>query len=331
MTKLLLVACLFLTACASTKTNSYIRTTGEASSVQQAQELAFREAIQIKVGAVVVSERESNIHKILRDDVSLYSAGYVEDFKIVSTERTGGKVRVTVDVLVSDSVLMNQYTNTGKDSKFINGERDSARLGSFMEHKRQADRLIKSVMQSYPKTAFTIKQYPYTVQVDSNRNGLLTVPYEMHWNKDFIKSFNEAMQHTLDNKYGILEKSPANVITMTKFSDDTVLGTKKHFKFNDVVLLNNIKDQMTGSKEVRIMLRVTDASGKPIHVNCWVPRSVNGSKNSFYGIGEPSQLTIYGNESERGHLTVVIPSNLTSLLGRANSVELSVVAQQSCV
>lgn len=331
MNKLLLVACLFLTACASTKTNGYIRTSGEASSVQQAQEIAFREAVQIKIGSVVVSERESNINKILRDDVSLYSAGYVEDFKVISTERSGGRVRVTVDVLVSESVLMNQYSNTGKDSKFMNGERDSARLGSIMEHKNQADRLIRSVMQSYPKTAFIIKQHPYLIQLDSNRNGLLTIPYEMHWNKDFIKSFNEAMQHTLDNKYGMLEKSPANVVTMTKFSDDLVLGTKKHFKFNDVVLLNNIKDQMTGSNEVRIMLEVTNATGKRIHSNCWVPMSVNGRKNSFYGIGEPSNLTIYGNESERGHLTVVIPSNLINLLSTANSVQLSVVSQHRCV
>lgn len=331
MYKLLLVACLFLTGCASTKTNGYIRTSGEGATAKEAQDVAFREAVQIKSGAVVVSERESNLRDITKDDISLHSAGYIDDFKVISTVRVGDRVKVTVDVLVSDSVMMNQYTNTGKDSKFIKGEREGARVESFLEFKNKTDRLMNAIMNSYPKTAFIVKQHPYTVKIDSNRNGLLTVPYELSWNKDFIKAFNEAMQNSLDNKYGLLDKSPANVVTMAKFSDDLVAGTKKHFKFNDVVLLNNIKDRMTGPNEIRLMLRISDASGTTIHRNCWVPLSVNGQKSSFYGIGDPAYLTLYGNESERGHLTVVIPSNLTSLLRQANNVELSVVSNQRCV
>ena len=79
---LCLVACL-LFANTVIADNKYIRVVGEGSTVEQAKEDAFRTAVQQQAGAIVLSERQSNLGKLDKDNISLFSAGYVDDFKII--------------------------------------------------------------------------------------------------------------------------------------------------------------------------------------------------------------------------------------------------------
>jgi len=63
----------------------------------------------------------------------LFSAGYVDDFKIIDVNQNGSTIRITLDVLVSKSKLLNQVLNTGQTNQTINGERAGAALSSFID------------------------------------------------------------------------------------------------------------------------------------------------------------------------------------------------------
>ena len=186
MNKLLnLVACLLFVGSAVAE-NNYIRVVGTAPTLEQAKELAFREAIQIRVGTIVLSERESSFENTLKDNVSVYSAGYVDDYKVISIVPKNSNVEVTVDVLVADSKLMNQKLSQGKDKKSFDGEKVVTTLNSFLQQKQKGDQLLQTVMGSYPKNAFVINQQPYVLSLDSYRNTILKIPYTIQWNNDFI-------------------------------------------------------------------------------------------------------------------------------------------------
>ena len=118
---LLLVACLMLSACATTNKNTYIRTSGTGANFELAKQNAFREAIQIKVGALVLSERESNAYKLVKDDILVYSAGYVEDFKVISTTNINKNVVVTMDVMVSSSKIADSILSKKDNAKIFSG------------------------------------------------------------------------------------------------------------------------------------------------------------------------------------------------------------------
>ena len=328
--KLLLniVACFLFVSTANA--SDYIRVTGEGVTLEQAKENAFIEAIQIRVGMVILSERESNFRKLEKNKTSVYSAGYVDDYKIIDINHTRSTVKVTVDVLVADSKLINQTLSNGKSKNTIDGDGAGTRYQTYLDQKIKGDNLLGRVLHTYPQNAFIINQQPYRLSVDSFRNAVLEIPYQIKWNYDYIIAFNEAMSLLEDNRFSFLQRAPSNVIIMAKNPKDLLIGEKNHYKFNDIPMLNNIKDSMSGDKEVRIMLTISDTNSKLLYKNCWIPYSLSGRKNSFYSIGVPGALTIYGNEKEENTLRVTIPPSHDYVIHRAKNVEVSVVAHGKC-
>ena len=321
MRLLLIAACLFIT---NAFANDYIRVVGTGPTLELAKENAFREAIMIRVGTVVVSERESTITYLKRDDISVYSAGYVSDYKIISVVNNGSVVKVTVNVLVADSKLVNQRLNSGKTTNTINGENAAVSYKTFIDQKIKADKLIKTVLSSYPSSAYVVEQSPYQIGVDSFRNAVLSVHYKLKWNYDYIIAFKELMSLVEDGKYGMLEHAPSNVVVMGKNPKDFIIGEKKHYKFTDVLLLDNLKNSMTHGREAKLKLSISDNSLNNVVSQCF------NMNNTYFSVGEPRNLVIYGNTKEEGVLQLRIPIEYNSILQRASNIQVSVVPFNQC-
>jgi len=325
---LCLVACLLFVNTVIAD-NKYIRVVGEGTTVEQAKEDAFRTAVQQRAGAIVLSERQANLGKLDKDNISLFSAGYVDDFKIIDINQSGSNIKITLDVLVADSKLLNQVVSTGKTAQGINGDKASVALGTYLDQKQKGDNLLNVVMRTYPQNAFIVKQLPYILAVDSYRNTVFQIPYSMKWNYDYIVAFNEAMSLVEDN-VGFMQQAPSNVIVMAKNPKDFLLGKKNYYKINDIPILTRIKDAMTYDREVRIQLIISENNGTVLYHTCYVPDSINGRKNSFYDIGDPRLLTVNGNEVESGVLRAMIDPAHNYVVQRAGKIEVSVVPNSSC-
>jgi len=319
---LCLVACFFLVSCSTTQQNNYVRVTGEGKTQEQAKENAFREAIQIRVGTVILSERESTL-KSLQENINVYSAGYVDDYKIVSVIKAFNKVIVTVDVLVADSKLVNHRLNTGKTTNQIQGSRANTNYISFIDQKKNADKLVNTLLKTYPETAFILQQKPYTVGVDSYRNILLQVPYKLTWNYNFIVSLNETLDLIQDNNYGFLQQAPSNVITMAKNPKNLVLGERNHYKFNDIPLLHNMAQKMD-KQSLRLLMQLYDDSNNIVYQGCW------STYSTFYSTGVPGTITVFGNTQEEGVLQLKITSEYNRVLQQSTNIKVSVVSKNKC-
>jgi hypothetical protein len=321
MRLLLIAVCLFFT---NAFASDYIRVVGHGPTVEAAKENAFREAIMIRVGTVVLSERESTINNLKRDDISVYSAGYVNDYKIISVEKHTTTVKITVDVLVADSKLVNQRLNSGTTINTINGDKAFTSYKTFIDQKLKADKLVKTVLSSYPTNAYIVEQSPYQIGVDSFRNAILTVQYKLKWNYDYIVAFNELMSLVEDSKYGMLEHAPSNVIILGKNPKDFVLGEKKHYKFSDILLLDRIKDSMTYGREVKLKLSMSDTNFNNLISQCF---NVN---KTYFSVGNPRSLVLYGNIKEEGVLQLRIPVEYNNIIQRASNIQVSVVPYNQC-
>jgi hypothetical protein len=327
MNKLLsLVACLFFASCAVAE-NNYIRVVGSAPTLEQAKELAFREAIQIRVGTIVLSERESSFENTLKDNVSVYSAGYVDDYRVVSVATKNSLVEVTVDVLVADSKLMNQKLSQGKDKKTFDGEKVVTTLNSYLYQKQKGDQLLQTVMDSYPKNAFVINQQPYVLSLDVYRNTILKIPYTMQWNNDFIVAMREAMGLLEDNTYKTGAMAPANIVITDKYNTP---NDKNWFKFNDMPTLQNVKTEISGKKEVRIALDFINVNGKSLYRQCYAPDTIANRKPVFYNMNDRRGIFIFGNGVESGVLQLQIPPAYNTVIQQTSKIELSVVSAGTC-
>ncbi len=316
MTRLLvLVACLVFSL--NSLANSYITVTGEGSSLAEAKENAFREAIQIKIGTIVLSGRESTVEKIKRDDISVFSAGYVTDYKTLLVNDLGKKVVVTLDVLVKESKLIDQTLNTGKTTKVIDGDQSLTSINTFLKQKKQADSLLASVMTTYPKNAFTLKQSTHKILVDMYRNVIIEVPYSLEWNSDFVNSFNNAMTAVSDTN----GSTQSNHIPIVK------VGGRSAIKINDIDLVENTKDQLSYDNELQLKLDIKDKNFNSIFQTCYVPKYKNGR---FFAVGDPSELLIFDNVTDSGSVKLTLKSRETMMLEQATKIELSVASKADC-
>lgn len=264
MKNLLLALCLFITACASTQTAQItpIRVTGTGSTQEQALKNAFREAVQIKVGSAILGARESVNSKLTKDEVANYSAGYVDDYKVIDTDKIHGVTKVTVDVWVRNSDLAMHKINNSKDEKFFNGDRLDAQYESIKTQRRDATMVYQSVLNDYPSKAFDFKFGKPNQIIHPNNELVFEIPYQMSWNKAYIKSLNEALSMVGDSKN--MSQSKIEV----EADEGRWFDVVRSYYFRDYSNQSKLTERI---RELYIKLTIHDETNKVIFTQCFRP------------------------------------------------------------
>lgn len=303
-----------------------IRVEGVGSTLQQAKDNAFKTAVELKIGSVLVNEQESKDNKLTRNDITNYSAGYVDDYKIINTNTNNNNVVVVVDVWVSSSKIANRILGTSSNPKIFDSQTHGTRYETFMQSKNNGDKLLRAVLNDYPKKAFIIEQGQHVFGLDVNRNTFIEVPFKFQWNYNYIESLNETLSLVEDGSNGFLKASPGNITVMVKNPKDYVFGKKNHYKFNDVVTMNMVTDRFV-EHTPRIQLTVIDQGNNILHRKCYLPESFSGRKPGLYSTGEV--LVIFGNQTENNVIRIRT-SNTSDALRSIERIELNVVGHESC-
>jgi len=303
-----------------------LQVSGEGYTFEEAKQNAFRTAIEFAAGSVVTSEREAVNYKLVKDEILVYSAGYITDYKIINTIKSGNQVHVIVDVQVSSNQLSDRILGVGKEPKNFDTDKHHSQYQTFLQGKANADRLLNQVLNDYPKKAFIVTQGVHQFKIDSYRNGIIEIPLEFKWNYNFIVSFNEALKILEDGSNGLLTPSPGNVTVMAKDPKDWVIGNKNQYKFNDMVIPTSIRNKMQVNKP-NILLSIKDFNNTITFKQCYVPDSIAGKKSAFYDLS--SSLVVYGNQVEKNKIEVRL-TNMNEALKYIHNIELTVVDDSSC-
>lgn len=320
--KKLLSGLLYLVA----TTASAIQVTGEGSTFEEAKQNAFKTAIEFEAGAVVVSERESNNYKLVRNEILVYSSGYITDYKIINTVRQGNHVKVLVDVQVASNKLADRILGVGKDAKTFDTDKHSNQYNSYLQGKQNGDRLLQQLLNDYPKKAYNLTQGVHQLKVDVNRNGIIEIPLELRWNYKFIESFNEALKILQDGSNGLLQASPSNVTVMAKDPKDWVIGSKNQYKFNDMNTVSVIT-QTLQNNQPRILVSIKNLNNKIAFQQCYIPDSISGKKPAFYDAS--NHVVLYGNRIEKNKIQLNFV-NMHEVIKEIQSIELNIVADNNC-
>jgi hypothetical protein len=332
MRLLLLTVCFILTACTSTsKSDNYIRSTGIGNTYEEAKHNAFKEAIEYQVGVVIASERESYNDKLIKNEILAYSSAFVDEYKIISQEIIGNKVQVVVDVKLSLLNLSDRILSKGKDSKNLDGAKHNNQYKSFLENKKNGDRILASVLNDYPRRAYDIKQSDYVIKVDAYRNITLTIPYELNWNPNYIASFHDAIRLVSDGKPSLwtYEKGFAQ-----QYPSTVRVGSEKYY-FNEFVITNNILDSIMDWNEVRINMEIKDLYNRTQYSECFKPKQLHRRAGDYYDINYIKTINIGINTKagEKSTIEMKIQNNskLANIMQNLSKIKLSVVPKKMCV
>jgi hypothetical protein len=326
---ILFLASLLLAGCASTH-NQSIRVSGIGSNFENARHDAFTKAIEYKMGTLVLSERETHNFKLVKNDISVFSSGYIDKYNIVSETTNGKLVSVTVDVTVSDSKIKDRLLGSGTNLKELEGYRHSVQHSSYIRDRLQGDKILNTVLNDYPTKAYSIRQGMHEVRLDAYRNMLLRIPYSMNWNYNYIVSLNEVLSLLQDGSNGFMQPSSGTVTVMAKDPNNLLIGKKEVYKFNDIMRVHKINDSFTGHNEARIQLSIKNKQLVEVYRTCYESNSINGKKPSYYVLG--NNFVLYGNQQDQGLITLPISPNsaLSAVLKDAYRVELSIVKLEKC-
>ena len=315
---LCLVACFLVNNVVAAE--KYIRVTGEATTIEQAKENAFRTAVQQQAGAIVLSEREARMSSLTKDNISVFSAGYINDFKIVDINQNGSIIRITMDVLVAESKLLNQVITTGRTEQGIDGNRAGVAVSTYLDQKQKGDQMLDTVLNTYPQNAFTIQQKPFIIAVDSYRNTLIQVPYTIKWNKDYIYALNEALT-LLEDRVGFFQEAPAKIVIGDKDPIGAYSGKWQH-KFNDLITYNKIVNSMKDDRAARFLLEIYDNNGALLYHSCYAM--------SLFYYAQFKQLMFITSKIETSYLQATIDKEHRYVIDRASRIEVSSVPDSKC-
>ena len=324
MVKLLLVACLLFSNFAFA---GYRTVTGNGKTFEEAKHQAFRKAIELEIGANVLSDIETQNYRRIKDEIYIYSSGYVDDYKVLSQEVRGNNVIVLLEVLVSESKIKNRIISAGKSNTDFDNQKHTAQVGTYIQERISADRLLGKHLAEYPRKAYIVKQHPYNITLNEYRNPVLNIPYTLNWNYDYIKTLREILNTIEHGSNGFLKNNESVIVIMAKDPKDWVLGEKTTHRFNDLNTVNQVHNSLNGYNQVRIIVRLKDMYNNDVHAICYAPKFISGYSETFYNTGEPRVKMFYGNAKEQG--LIKLPVSL-EIIDKTSKIELSIDADYIC-
>lgn len=327
LSRVLLIALAILVAGCGTTDNSRqnrssaIRSTGVGSSFEEAKESAFKQAIENRIGVLVLSDREVQSYKLLKDEILTYSAGYVDDYTVISQDKSGRKWFVTVDVWVSSSKLTSRIISSKESDGKMNGKKASDSFTSYVKQKQQADRLTSKVLAGFPENAVVAKFDRTELKFDSNRNAQVLIYFETNWNRGYLDSLMELLSLIQDGR------DSQNVVGQVRVhykEKGDWFPTVVKYQFSDAKLMNEFS-QKFDNRRIAVRLKLKD--GKLVtYENCW------NLPETYTTLGYGEVVNILGHRGYQSVITLTIPYGTSAqrMLESSNKAHLSVESSERC-
>ena len=171
----------------------YIRVETTAPTFEQAKEKNFTLAIQEALGTFVLSEKVVKFEQIVRDDIVMYSGGYVQDFKIIEEKKGPSSTTLLMDVWVSESRIANRLLNTSANKGELDGTKIAAQLSTIVKDKHDAFKLLEIILQDFPFKAFELDIKKINFQTLRKGTSIVEIPIEIQWSQKYLDSLKEAL------------------------------------------------------------------------------------------------------------------------------------------
>jgi hypothetical protein len=325
-----------------TERTYYIEVLGEGRTAEEAKLNGFKIAVEQAVGSIIAAETEVQNNRITRDEIISYAAGYVTKFEIVNQEAGGLGVKTTMKVWIKKSNLANRLLNEGSKPADIEGQKAAAQLATLQYERAQGDRLVATVVNDFYRLGFDLEIKPVTVAFDNNRNGVVTVPFLLTWNRNYLKSLWEALKATSQESnpeacwqliLGGKCAPPASMISIS--TGGFMGGSGGRLGYGDKNKMNNILNVMVGSQP-QVKMTIYNQQNVPWYTACYAwdmldhnsGFNVQGARyfvdSRFYG---PPNVVIDGNAELKGNIAVTMNPNQ---LANAGKVELKVIPSSQC-
>jgi len=331
----------FLSACSTSaptrtyqgneQTNTVRNVIGVGTTFDEAKNNGFSVAVEKAVGSVILVDKEVRGDKLTRDEILSHSAGYVDDYKIISQTSTQGKVVVVMDVDVKHSKIAEKMLNRNASPTNIPGNKMNTQYQTYLVERGTGDQVLNTVLKDFPFRALTATPGNIDFMVNSRRESIIVIPYIVKWDYSYIQAMNEVLKTLEDgteaqyfNARCMCYKAPERVAVMAKDPKSWFLGSKNIYYFNDSVRVDKIRNAFDSGVNIRVSIFGNENT--VIHAQCFKVGTI------FAGRLDKDLTTVWGNQTDEGVLRITVKNdrNLGKNLGSTNKIELSMDTDVGC-
>jgi hypothetical protein len=240
----------------------YIRVRAEGPNFVTARQNGLRLAVEQAVGTLVLSETQVQNQRIVRDEIITYAAGFVDRYTLVDADYVNGVNRVTMDVWVSESRIANRLLNESVGTGTIDGSRLALQVETLQHEHASGDRVVETVLRDFPNRAFDVKVDRSNLEMGSQRNLQIDIPFTVSWNRTYLDSLFESLRRVSAERAYCWW--PTHECTRRERSQFTING----LAFNDMMRPAAVVKHMAIDQKPAVELAIVDAHGRVLYQNC---------------------------------------------------------------
>jgi hypothetical protein len=255
----------------------YIQVEASAPNAELAKQEALRLAVNQAVGTLVLAETKIQNQELIHQDLTLYSSGYVEEFKILSEDKVGDRTSLVMDVWVVESKIANRLFALSKGEGVIDGPQAATQYQSMLQERNQGDRIIQLVANDFPQKAFTINMGKLSWRM-VGRDAEILVPAELMWNKDYMEAMYEALVKTRNGNQAANQRYQKNwpaVLSIKRPSD----WFTTYASYTDTKKVALLKERMILSLPI-VQILIKNLEGQILYSAC---ASIPYLSGAFHG------------------------------------------------
>jgi hypothetical protein len=305
----------------------YVEVTAQGRDLQDAREQAFRMAVEQAVGSVISTDTRMQLGKLQRDEIIVYSSGFVDSYELADQRQVGSQTQVKLRVWVSHNRLANRLLSESRAAGSVEGGRISTQIESFQHERNTADRLLASVLRDFPRRGFDLTVGTTRVIVDQQRQTFLQVPVTVAWSRHYLDSMAEAIR-SINQRSDCREPGiwiqPRACDARSRIAVGGALGY-----FDDLEAWTAINREMVMSRP-QILMRLLDIHNQVKYQGCYaiveLDQQLGWVRHPFVDTGG-GHVTVSDRLVKNTNLLVDITSVTSRDLDRA---EVEVVRLQDC-
>ena len=297
----------------------YVEVVAQGRDLKDAQAQALRMAVERAVGSVVSSSTETRDSRLIRDEIIVYAAGYVDDYKLEAQQVVGNQTQVKMKVWVSHNKLANRLLGESRADGAVEGNRISEQIRSFQNTRKTGDQLVAEVLRDFPKRAFDVRMDKTRTRIDDNRVAWVDVGIFVAWDPEFIKSMQEVMK-------AIKHRDDCNSFWYDCDAQG-IVEIKDRWGFDDTKALKVMFDQMIVSRPT-LLLKLKDNTGRTVYQDCYAADDFNPLDNN-YGFIQWYNTKITLVHDKRSRMKLSFSSNQVPV-DQLDSAQVEVVRISSC-
>jgi len=241
----------------------YVEVTAQGRDFKEAQDQAMRMAVERAVGAVVSSAGTTVGGQLTKDEIIVYSAGYVDNHEVVEHQTVGNLYQIRMRIWVSHSKLANRLLGESRADASIEGGRISTQIQSFQKERAAGDAVLMSVLQDFPARSFRVTVGRTRVLVDDQRRSWLQVPFVLAWDQNYVTSLAEAIR--VINQRSDCDSWLSQC--QNRVAAQISVGKTRGW-FDDTVAHDNMHREMV-IRRPQVRLKLLDSRGQQRFVQCY--------------------------------------------------------------